>query len=68
MKRNDDFQRFEKEISRNEELDMNKKFKILEALYQEAVDLGVFPLRDSLEGLEVDIHIAKVINSVSKDT
>ena len=47
---------------------LRKKFKILEALYKEAVALGVFPLKDSLEGLEVDIRIAKVINSVSKDT
>jgi hypothetical protein len=40
----------------------------VEALYREAVALGVFPLQDSLEGLEVDIRIAKVVNSVSKDT
>jgi hypothetical protein len=41
---------------------------MVEALYKEAVALGAFPLKDSLEGLEVDIRIAKVINSVSKDT
>jgi len=65
---NNEFRRFEIEILRNEKLDVKKKFKILEALYKEAVALGVFPLKDSLEGLEVDIRIAKVINSVSKDT
>ena len=65
---NNEFRRFEIEIMRNEKLDVKKKFKILEALYKEAVALGVFPLKDSLEGLEVDIRIAKVINSVSKDT
>ena len=64
----DEFQRFEIEILRNEKLDIKKKFKIVEALYKEAVALGVFPLKDSLEGLEVDIRIAKGINSVSKDT
>jgi hypothetical protein len=63
-----EFQRFEIEFSRNEKLDIKKKFKIVEALYKEAVALGVFPLKDSLEGLEVDIRIAKGINSVSKDT
>jgi hypothetical protein len=68
MTRDDEFQRFEIEILRNEKLDTRKKFKIVEALYKEAVALGVFPLKDSLEGLEVDIWIAKVINSVSKDT
>ncbi len=65
---NNEFRKFEIEILRNEKLDTRKKFKIVEALYKEAVALGVFPLKDSLEGLEVDIRIAKVINSVSKDT
>ena len=68
MRRHDGFQEFEIELLRNEELDLKNKFKILEALYKEAVALGVFPLRDSLEGLDVDIRIAKVVNSVSKDT
>jgi hypothetical protein len=65
---NNEFRKFEIEILRNEKLDTRKKFKIVDALYKEAVALGVFPLKDSLEGLEVDIRIAKVINSVSKDT
>jgi hypothetical protein len=68
MIRHDEFQKFEIEVLRNGKLDLKKKFKILEALYKEAVALGVFPLRDSLEGLDVDIRIAKVVNSVSKDT
>ena len=68
MTRDDEFRRFEIEILRNEKLDIKKKFKIVEALYEEAVTLGVFPLKDSLEGLEVDIRIARGINSVSKDT
>ena len=68
MTAHDEFQRFEIELLRNEKLDIKKKFKIVEALYKEAVALGVFPLKDSLEGLEVDIRIAKGVNSVSKDT
>jgi hypothetical protein len=68
MTKDDEFRRFEIEILKNEKLDIRKKFEIVEALYREAVALGVFPLQDSLEGLEVDIRIAKVVNSVSKDT
>jgi len=68
MIRDDEFEEFEIELLRNGNLDLKKKFKILEALYKEAVALGVFPLRDSLEGLDVDIRIAKVVNSVSKNT
>ena len=68
MIRHDEFQKFEIEFLRNGKFDLKNKFKILEALYKEAVALGVFPLRDSLEGLDVDIRIAKVVNSVSKNT
>jgi hypothetical protein len=68
MIRQDEFQKFEIEILRNEKLDVKKKFKIVEALYNEAVALGALPLENPLEGLEVDIRIAKVVNSVPKDT
>ena len=68
MRAHGEFERFEIEMPRREKLDIKKKFKIVEALYKEAVALGVFPLKDSLEGLEVDIRIGKGINSVSKNT
>ena len=68
MIRDEEFQEFEIELLRNGNLDLKKKFKILEALYKKAFALGVFPLRDSLEGLDIDIRIAKVVNNVSKDT
>jgi hypothetical protein len=59
-------QEFEKEIIRSKKADIANNLRIVEALYKEAVSLGVFPLKDPLEGIEVDIKIAKVINSVSK--
>lgn len=59
-------QEFEKEIIRNKKADIANNIRIVEALYKEAVSLGVFPLKDPLEGIEVDIKIAKVINSVSE--
>ena len=48
--------------------DPAKNFRIIEALYDEAVALGAIPLKDPLNGIEVDIKIAKVVNSVSKTT
>jgi hypothetical protein len=57
---------FEKEIIRSKKADIANNLRIVEALYKEAVSLGVFPLKDPLEGIEVDIKIAKVINSVSE--
>lgn len=59
-------QEFEKEIIRSKKADIANNIRIVEALYKEAVSLGVFPLKDPLEGIEVDIKIAKVINSVSE--
>jgi hypothetical protein len=41
-------------------------FLILDDLYWEARALSVFPLKDPLSGLETDLKIAKVINSVPR--
>ncbi|MFH1941880.1 MAG: hypothetical protein ABIL68_07220 [bacterium] len=56
--------RFENELIKNQKADVEKNFKLAEAMYEEAVELGIFPLKDPLEGIEVDIRIAKVVNSV----
>jgi len=58
----------EKAILRQELPDFARNIRLLEALYREAVSLGVFPPQDKLSGLDVDIKIARVINSVSKTT
>jgi hypothetical protein len=58
-------QEFEKKIIRSKKADIANNIRIVEALYKEAVSLGVFPLKNPLEGIEVKIKIAKVINSVS---
>jgi hypothetical protein len=63
-----EFQKFEMELSKKERVSIRSNFRIVEALYKEAVVLGVIPLKNPLEGLEVDIRIAKVINHVSKTT
>ena len=59
-------QKFERELIKKEKVDIKKNFRIVEALYHEAVELGVIPLKDPLDGLKIDIRIAKVVNSVSK--
>jgi hypothetical protein len=66
MIRNNEFQQFEIELLRRGKLDVVRNFQIEEALYQEAVSLGIIPLKNPLDGLEVDIKIARVINRVSK--
>lgn len=61
-----EFQKFEMRLLRKEKADIMKNFQIISALYDEAIALGVLPLKNPLDGLEIDIKIAKVVNSVSK--
>jgi len=49
---------------RNTNSDPLKNFQVLNAMYEEAVAIGAIPLKNKLDGIEVDLHIAKVVNSV----
>jgi hypothetical protein len=33
-------------------------------MYREAVELGIIPMKNPLDGLEIDIKIAEVVNHV----
>ena len=59
-----DLQKFELHFLREEKADIVRNFRIVEALYKEALTLGIIPLRNPLDGIEVDLKIAKVVNSV----
>ncbi|GAH82379.1 unnamed protein product, partial [marine sediment metagenome] len=47
-----------------EKVDVLKNFQIVEAMYDEAAELGIIPLKNPLDGIETDIKIAKVVNNV----
>jgi len=53
---------FEKAQLKREPPDYFHNLRIFEALYREAAQLGALPLKDPLEGIEVDIHLATVLN------
>ena len=57
-------QKFEMDFLKREKPDIVRNFRIVEALYKEAVTLGVIPLKNPLDGIEVDLKIAKVVNHV----
>ncbi|MBM4053999.1 MAG: hypothetical protein FJ264_04855 [Planctomycetes bacterium] len=57
-------QQFERNLKKRERPDYHKNMEIFEGMYKEAVYLKVIPLINPLEGVEVDIRIARVINSV----
>jgi hypothetical protein len=61
---NNEFRKFEIEFIRKQRLDLEKNFCLVEALHHEAVALGVLPPKNPLDGIEVDLKIAKVVNSV----
>lgn len=64
LKKNAELLRFEKEFVKKEKVDIKKNFRIVEDMYSQAVFLGVFPAKEKLDGLEIDIKIARVVNSV----
>ncbi len=60
----DSLRRLEREFLARDGTGHAHKLAILEAMWKEAVHLKVIPPLDPMEGIEVDIRIAKVVNSV----
>lgn len=61
-------EKFERELLMKEKVDYKKNFAILNAMYKEAVYLDIFPLKNPLEGIEIKIKIARVVNSVPESS
>ncbi len=55
---------FEVELRRREAADFERNLKMFEALYREARQLGKIPADSPLEGIEMDIKMAKTLNYV----
>ncbi len=55
---------FNDELIRKERLDYAAALRIFEAMWDEGRKLGVLPLKDPLEGIDVDIRIARILNHV----
>jgi hypothetical protein len=61
-----EFRKFEIAFVKKERVDIEKNLRIVEALYHEAVTLGVLPPKNPLDERELDLKIAKVVNSIPK--
>lgn len=61
-------QEFEKKLLKKEKVDIAQNFRIVEAMYREAIALRAISLKDPLDGIDIKIKIARVVNSVSKST
>ncbi|MEO0559228.1 MAG: hypothetical protein AAF170_13710 [Bacteroidota bacterium] len=52
----------DRQLARERPVDHAQNLRIVEALRQEAIALGVWPPKDRLEGIEVDIRRARILN------
>ena len=55
---------FQRKLDAEESLSYGESLAIYEMLHKEAVSLGAINSENILEGLEVDLRIAKAINKV----
>ncbi len=57
---------FERQVAVEEKVDYARNLRIYEAMYEEAVALGIFPLSDPFDGVEDDIRLAAILNRIPK--
>lgn len=61
------FRKFEDDFLKNQgELSYQISMKLFTAMWNEASSFGILPPKEPLEGIEVDIRIARVLNSCLK--
>ena len=56
---------FHRKLIEQENISHKKALSIYEALHKEAVSLGVINSKNILEGLEIDLKIAKALNGLT---
>ena len=64
IKNREILERFDRELLAKEPCDYHKAVKIFEELQRYARLFGHFKEKDMMEGIEVDIKIARAVNSV----
>lgn len=57
---------FKKKYIKKNNLTFKEKLAIYESLWAEALWMKVLPSKDPLEGIEIDIKIAWILNSLHK--
>ena len=63
----DTLRRFEEDLAKKEpQRSFQEALKLYEAMWKEAVALGVLPLPDPLDGIEADIELARMLNCLKK--
>ena len=57
--------KFYQKLIKEENISYKKALSIYEAMHKEAVSLGIINSENILEGLEIDLRIAKAINGLT---
>lgn len=57
------WKRFEEEVQKRIPTDFESNLRLLKNMIKNARDLGVWPPENPLEGIEVDIRIARILNT-----
>ena len=57
-------EQFEREQLRKHKPDYDKNIKVFNEMYRYALSIGTLPLKNPLEGIELKIKIARILNSV----
>lgn len=60
------FENMEREFISKQRLSYKQSLQIFESMWNEGIKLGVLPPKEPLEGIDIDIKIAKTINSCLK--
>ncbi|RPI16638.1 MAG: hypothetical protein EHM58_11445 [Ignavibacteriae bacterium] len=58
------WEEFEKKLIADTKPDYKKNMEIFKLMLEHARKVGAFPPKDPLEGIEVDIRIAKILNGL----
>lgn len=56
------FREWEDRWLAGDKLSLERKFRLLDGMYDEARALGIFPAKDPLEGLDFKIKLAREMN------
>jgi len=64
IKHKDKLTKFYKNLLKKEHFSYKKALSVYESLYEEALSLGYINSKNILDGIEIDIKIAKTINSL----
>jgi predicted RNase H-related nuclease YkuK (DUF458 family) len=59
--------KFYQKLIEEENISYKEALSIYEALHKEAVSLGIINSENILDGLEVDLRVAKAINGLTSD-